>query len=152
LIEDFVSAVEGDVPDAPSPGPVVVGESTSTTASSVSSSVVGVAAADPSVEVCAPPVLLKFMSGTVGPGAEPPPAEPLWPVVDCWVSSAVAGDVAVLSFEGVDVEGESLSESAVDDESEPSSARAIPAPLLVASAAPTPSATASAPMRPTYRA
>jgi hypothetical protein len=156
LAGDFDLAGGAEERSASSAGLVTFGELTSTITSAfpspVSSFVVGdVGAADWLVEVWAPPVLLKFMSGTVGRGTEPPPAEPLWPEVVCCVTSdsSVGADVAGLSPDAVDPDEDSELDPAPDDESEPSSARATPSAPLVASAAPTPSAMASAPMRPT---
>ena len=137
LTGDFVSAMVADPPDASLPGLVTVGVSTSTTASSVSvvasSSAVAVGVVDPLVEVCAPPLLPKFMSGTVGRGPEVFPVEPLWPVVAWGAPSgpSSSGDErdelssAEVELDDADAESEPAPEA---DEAAPSSARASPAP------------------------
>jgi hypothetical protein len=109
----------------------------------------GVDSLDAEPDVCAPPLLRTFISGTpVVPGAVVGDAS------DGLAAGATVDDVgdagsAALLDDSVDGDSEVLPEV---DESDPSSARAGPAPCPVASATPTPSATASAPMRPMCRA
>ena len=105
-------------------------------------------------DVCAPPELLTFIAGTVGPesGEWPPPSDVPGESLGTVVVSSVAdveADPAAPAVDSFDVDSDDVPE---EDGSEPSSARATPAPWPVATATPTPSATASAPMRPMWRA
>ena len=94
----------------------------------------------PSLRISAPPETLNFISGTDGSVLVGSEAD----------SSAVCIDVGSTGSSAV-VSGDGL-DASVDDESGElgvvSSARAIAAPWPVATAIPTPSATASAPNRP----
>jgi hypothetical protein len=100
--------------------------------------------------VCAPPLLLVFIAGTVGAEGEASAPDPVVAELPVEVVAELAVEVALTAAEGAASADGPAELPAVDPAvEEPSSADAIATPWPVATAAPTPSATASAPTRPT---